>query len=217
MFFVNIEPSLNNPKVKDIEFIYHTRVKIEDPKKTNEIVQCTRCQQYGHTKNNCMRPYRCVKCAGEHKTTDCPKKDRNTPATCALCFGDHPANYKGCQVYKEIRARKTTWIVNNKTKPVVQNTLAKPPPIEEYPPLKTQINTGQKINSQLNNTHNPSNALTYLRAAQHSNRITEDIQPQPTNKLEEIIIKQSEKIDILIQQMGTLLGLLTTLIAQQQK
>lgn len=62
-----------------------------------------------------MRPYRCVKCAEGHKTTECPKKDRNTPATCILCFGDHPASYKGCQVYKEIRARKMVQVVNNKT------------------------------------------------------------------------------------------------------
>jgi len=30
-------------------------------------------------------------------------KTRDTPATCALCKGDHPANYKGCQIYKQIQ------------------------------------------------------------------------------------------------------------------
>ena len=42
-----------------------------------------------------------------HETADCAKKDRNTPAKCALCESDHPANNKGCQVYYEILARKT--------------------------------------------------------------------------------------------------------------
>lgn len=39
-------------------------------------------------------------------TIDCPKKDRKTPAKCCLCLGDHPANYKGCQVFLEINNRK---------------------------------------------------------------------------------------------------------------
>lgn len=105
-FFVNLVPGPNNKLVKSIKYIYHQSVTLEDPKKSNTIPQCQRCQQYGHSKNYCMRPYRCVKCAESHKTSDCPKKDRTTPATCALCEGSHPANYKGCEVYREILARR---------------------------------------------------------------------------------------------------------------
>jgi hypothetical protein len=111
-FFVNIEPSVNNKAVKNIQYIYHQRIKIEDPRKSKSIVQCHRCQQLGHSKNYCMRPYRCVKCAENHKSSECPKKDRKTLAKCALCSRDHPANYKGCQVYREILERKT-----NRTRP----------------------------------------------------------------------------------------------------
>lgn len=92
--------------MKEIKYIYNTVVKIEDPRKRTTVVQCTKCQQYGHTKNNCLRPYRCVKCAEGHKTADCPKKDKSTHAKCALCLGNHPANYKGCEVYKEIASRR---------------------------------------------------------------------------------------------------------------
>lgn len=106
-FFVNIAPHDNNKLVKEIQYIYNQKVTIEDPIKKSTVVQCTRCQQYGHSKNNCMRPYRCVKCAGPHKTTMCTI-DENTPAVCALCSGSHPASYKGCQIYKEIVARKHT-------------------------------------------------------------------------------------------------------------
>jgi Associated with zinc fingers. len=85
-FFVNLEQKENNKEVYGMKYIYHTKAIIEPPKKKTGLVQCMRCQQYGHTKNNCMRPWRCVKCASNHKTTDCPKTDRNTPATCALFF-----------------------------------------------------------------------------------------------------------------------------------
>lgn len=217
MFFVNIEPSPNNPDIKNIKFIYHTRVKIEDPRKSNDIPQCIRCQQYGHTKNNCMRPYRCVKCAEGHKTTDCPKKDRNTPATCTLCFGDHPANYKGCQVYKEIRARKINRTINKKQSVTQRSNKSPiPPAVEEFPPLHTQMHNYNEV-KDYDNISNFKRKMTYSTATRRHVKKIEDVQPQSTSSLEQIIIKQSEKIDILIQQMGTLLGLLTTLIARQQK
>lgn len=47
-----------------------------------------------------------MKCAEGHRTADCPKNDRNTPATCVFCLGSHPANFKGCNTYQEILARK---------------------------------------------------------------------------------------------------------------
>ncbi|KAL1129586.1 hypothetical protein AAG570_012531 [Ranatra chinensis] len=35
-------------------------------------------------------------------TTKC-LKSRETPATCALCSRDHPDNYRGCQIYKDLQ------------------------------------------------------------------------------------------------------------------
>ncbi|GIY03898.1 hypothetical protein CEXT_741611 [Caerostris extrusa] len=43
----------------------------------------------------CSRRPVCVKCAGPHKSSDCPKPP-DTPATCALCKGNHTANFSGC-------------------------------------------------------------------------------------------------------------------------
>ncbi|KAL1129569.1 hypothetical protein AAG570_012514 [Ranatra chinensis] len=77
---------------------------IEEPYRSRSAVQCTRCQEYQHTKGYCNRPPRCVRCGGGHESSTC-LKTRETPATCALCGGDHPANYKGCQVYKELQER----------------------------------------------------------------------------------------------------------------
>lgn len=218
MFFVNLEPSSNNAKVKDIEYIYKTKIKIEDPRKTKEIPQCTRCQQYGHTKNNCMRPFRCVKCAEGHRTTDCPKKDRNTPATCTLCHGSHPANYKGCQVYKEIRARKMGKMGNNKI-PQVQkeksktNTQALPFDPHDFPPLRSNrqptLDTGNDQHKKFPTTESKTPTCWDVKF--------QSTQAQPTNLLEQIIIKQSEKIDLLIQQIGTLMSLLSTIVAQYKK
>ncbi|GIY35792.1 RNA-directed DNA polymerase from mobile element jockey [Caerostris extrusa] len=43
----------------------------------------------------CSRNPVCVKCAGPHKSGNCPKP-KDSPACCALCKGDHTANYSGC-------------------------------------------------------------------------------------------------------------------------
>lgn len=67
-------------------------------------VQCHRCQLFGHSKNYCRRPFKCLKCAGGHPTTEC-NKARNTPGKCANCGEGHIASYKGCSVYKNERAK----------------------------------------------------------------------------------------------------------------
>lgn len=104
MFFVDLEPHQNNKTIYDLRYIYRTKVTIEPPRKKRGIVQCMRCQEYGHSKTYCYKPYNCVKCGDQHDSKTC-QKTKNTPAKCALCNGDHPANYKGCQVYKDLMQR----------------------------------------------------------------------------------------------------------------
>lgn len=107
----------------------NTKVKIEPPLKKKEIVQCKRCQRYGHTQKYCNRQYKCVKCAGTHPTVEY-KKSVETPPTRHLCSGHHTANYKGCPCYKELlektfpkpRLRKNPNIQSNlRTNPMGDN------------------------------------------------------------------------------------------------
>lgn len=195
-FFVNIEPGPNNTAVKNIKHIYHQTVIIEDPRKRKTIVQCQRCQQYGHSKNFCMRPYRCVKCAKPHKTSDCPKLDRTTPAQCALCEGAHPANYKGCEVYKEILARRMPRRNKPHDKPSEPREKSGPHTVTPGNPKVTLAPPATNKTKDLY-----SDALK---------KQPEQIQAQ--NSLEEILTKQTEKFELILQQMSTLMSLITTLI-----
>lgn len=102
LFFVDLEPSENNKQIFDLQYLLNMKIAVEPPRKSSNIAQCTRCQIYGHTKTYCTRPFSCVKCGKDHITSSCVKP-RDTPATCALCDGPHPANYKGCTVYKDIQ------------------------------------------------------------------------------------------------------------------
>ena len=84
----------------------HCRVNFEPPRPKRVIPQCANCQQYGHTKSYCRRSSKCVKCAGDHLTVPCQRKTRSNDVKCALCLENHPANYKGCRIYQEIRKAK---------------------------------------------------------------------------------------------------------------
>lgn len=230
VFFVNIVPNENLPHMKNIEYIYQQKVQIEDPRRNKTIAQCTRCQQYGHTKNYCMRPFRCVKCGETHSTKSCTK-DRNTPATCALCEGSHPANYKGCSVYREIYAKRyPKKNINEATKPKqVQGTVTNTLNIENWVPLKQDLGQ-QLLNTTNEHTHSYSEVLKNNNKSQSSTNCnttgfqnshmiqSEQTGNQTRNEYEisllETINKQTLKIDLLIQQMGTLMNLITALISK---
>jgi len=105
MFFVDLNPQESDNDIFSITALLHTKVKIEEPHKKREIPQCLNCQSYGHTRTYCAYPPKCVKCGDNHPTSSCIKSPE-LPAKCALCSGPHPANYKGCLIFKQLRQKR---------------------------------------------------------------------------------------------------------------
>lgn len=153
-----------------------------------------------------MRPYRCVKCAQPHKTADCPKKDRSTPATCALCLGAHPANYKGCEVYREISSRKFKKQTPNRRT------------MESLGSKRTET-IPQTMASTVGERNHSSTQKTYAEVIRNSPAKNDEKSEKiiTHNKLELLFEKQSEKIDVILQQMSTLLSLITNLLNKLTK
>jgi hypothetical protein len=104
-FFVDLKPAPNNKDIFQIEHLQQCKVTFEAPKQKSDIAQCANCQRYGHTKNYCLRTPRCVKCSGTHLTSQWSRKERSSNVCCVLCNGNHPANYKGCMVYKDLQKK----------------------------------------------------------------------------------------------------------------
>jgi len=102
IFFVDLEPAEINQDIFYLNSILNTKVKIEEPYKRREIIQCINCQEYGHSKTYCAYPSRCVRCNSNHSTSACTKTS-NQPPVCVLCDGAHTANYRGCQVHKNLQ------------------------------------------------------------------------------------------------------------------
>lgn len=93
-----------------LQYVKRFSVTVEPQRPKATIGQCHRCQQFGHAQSRCTAPPKCVKCAGNHLTSEC-HKPANTPAKCINCGGPHPASYRGCTKFptrQEQPAKKAT-------------------------------------------------------------------------------------------------------------
>lgn len=104
-FFVNIKKAPNNLDALKITKIGPHNVVVEVAKKSKDIVQCFRCQDFGHTKNYCLQRPVCGKCGEDHPTNHADCKIRPTDKLyCANCGGDHPASFKECK-YRQLKLK----------------------------------------------------------------------------------------------------------------
>jgi hypothetical protein len=148
--------------------------------------------------NYCSRPYVCVKCGDEHNTALCTK-DPTAPATCALCGGAHPASYKGCVIYKNLKQAR------DKTHYPIH-----PPAIS---PSITPVNINDALQfPSLPRTLHPAQ-FSETPPTSYSRIVT--THQQPTNMTEELSIFLNEfktMFSQLIQQNSVILNMLNTVI-----
>jgi len=112
LFFVDLEPTPKSNEIFQLSSLLHCKIKIEEPYKPKTISQCFNCQQYGHTRAYCGYHPRCVRCGADHQSAACPNP-RDAPPKCAHCSQNHPSNYKGCSIYKELQRRKISSTLSN--------------------------------------------------------------------------------------------------------
>lgn len=157
LFFVDLEPASNKTKIFDIKTINNACVTIEPPSFKKDAVQCKRCQRFGHTKNLCRRPFRCVKCGSDHDTRICTKP-RETAASCANCNEEHPGSYTGCKIYKEYKNQTRGTVRQPSSNPASnqQETNVEPRP-EATKPKANSVSYAQiaRQNSQWEQSQHP--------------------------------------------------------------
>lgn len=74
-------------------------------KRRKRPTQCRRCQAWGHSASNCGYSYKCVKCIEEHLPGQCQRQTREGNPKCVNCRGDHAANSRQCQSFRQYEAR----------------------------------------------------------------------------------------------------------------
>ena len=180
LFFIDLKQKGNNKEIYNVNRLMNSIVKFEPPLVKKEIVQCKRCQRYGHTQKYCNHNFRCVKCAGNHPTDQCTKSPE-TPAKCIHCQGEHPANYKGCSAYKTLHNIKYP-----KLRPK-DLTIQEPRPQKLTSPSVSyaQATQGNVNNSKTHSVHTENRIPT----PQNTNNFT---------RLEKLIEKKTEQINNLL-------------------
>lgn len=219
MHYVDFATNENNKNIYKIKLIKQNTVSFEPPRAKRVIPQCTRCQSFGHTKNFCRRPEKCVKCAGSHHTKDCERRERDNRVKCVNCGGDHPANYRGCNIHKQLQQKLYPTLRKKQLTPQ-QNIMANQQPRPNMTPYQWPINynqafpilpsqAGRKYSQVLNNVIPPGPANQ--QTIQSFNNTNE----QPTNDISELkslireLIEQNREN---AKNMSTMLNLLTALV-----
>ena len=66
------------------------------------MTQCYKCQGFIHIAKDCKKAQKCVRCAGSHKSSECPDKDKNSlKLKCSNCDGEHVASSKECPKFED--------------------------------------------------------------------------------------------------------------------
>jgi hypothetical protein len=135
LFYVDLEPDRKNSTIFNLTSLLYCKIAVEEPRKSRLLAQCIRCQRYGHTKHYCTLPPRCVKCAGNHESTKCPRAKTET-VRCVLCGTEgHPGNYRGCKIHREIQHRHASKNASNRSVQSANVKTVQPPTISSFPPL----------------------------------------------------------------------------------
>lgn len=84
--------------VKNGVFLGFQRHRCEESNRKPNVIQCFKCQGYGHVSKECPNTLKCLRCSGDHTVKDCqtPKEE----PVCANCSEKHASIYKGCRIYQ---------------------------------------------------------------------------------------------------------------------
>ena len=186
---------LNKPNNKDIfslSDLLHCKIQFEKPHKKRSPAQCTNCQKYGHTKNFCTKKPVCVKCAGEHNSSECMPQLSREKLKCALCAENHTANYKGCTVFKSIIEK------------------AKPRQPENAKPLQSdcKIQPQNEISDRVHNEVSYAEALSKNLSVPFAKNNVETA-PQSSEMAD-----LKEMMKLLLSQISNMMNMITMLLSK---
>lgn len=69
----------------------------------NRLLECTNCQELGHSARHCTNKYKCTRCSLNHQPMQCQANKDNYK--CSLCGGNHASYEKNCPVKNAEKAK----------------------------------------------------------------------------------------------------------------
>jgi hypothetical protein len=154
------------------------------------IVQCHNCQTWGHAASNCFAATRCLKCAKNHRTSECTLKreseDDQKMIRCSNCGRGHLANSEQCEVYV---ARKNFL---EKTKSTITEKIPKQSYVPAPIPVKNPWTTNRNTNEP---SRNP--AAAHMNATRA--RLAEEVAAQSTATTAAINKESMNDFNVFVQ------------------
>ncbi|GBN82102.1 Nucleic-acid-binding protein from transposon X-element [Araneus ventricosus] len=99
IFQVHLLPTENIKEIYNLKALGYTIINVE-PYENKQSHQCFNCQLWNHGSKGCKLNPKCVVCAGDHASKECPNKGKSdVQVKCTNCNGPHTANYRGCPKY----------------------------------------------------------------------------------------------------------------------
>ncbi|GBN93966.1 hypothetical protein AVEN_25541-1 [Araneus ventricosus] len=107
IYQVHLLPTENIKEIYSLTTLGYTIVSVE-PYVNKQSNQYFTCQLWNHSSKGCRLHPKCVVCAGNHPSRECPYKGKaEAPIKRTNCNGPHTANYRGCPKYpKNIQRNK---------------------------------------------------------------------------------------------------------------
>ncbi|GFQ74145.1 nucleic-acid-binding protein from transposon X-element [Trichonephila clavata] len=126
MFLVEVRKNVPDSRdILDISNCCYMSITLDSFRRRPGATQCYNCNYFHHSSQYCDIKTRGLKCAQEHRTSDCPIKDKIENSECINCkTKGHMANSKQCPKYPKTNKKKGDSIQNNVTpnKPNVNQT-----------------------------------------------------------------------------------------------
>lgn len=168
----------------NIKEIFGLTVNIEAYKRNGRLIQCHKCQAWGHIQKYCNTTDKCMRCAGEHPSYQCPKP-KTIRATCANCGGEHTAMSIDCPKRPKPVTKSTTW----KMEKITNATLTKSiPEIQrEERNLRRQSQANQDTKQTERNPNASPNSKKSQLTQQLSNLMINFLKTNPTPEQIELL------------------------------
>ena len=195
LFMLTFDHEETAEKIYNIKTILNMRVKIEPLRKTTNLIpQCKRCQGYNHTQKYCYREPRCVKCLGKHFTRDCLLKRSEQP-TCVNCKEHHPANYRGCEVAKQLQ--RLRYKKGNDYKQRINTQMME---VSERPPslpIEPKSSYAKVVQQQQKNVMEQETALDeVLKRLNDVNKLFQEQKETNEKILDKLVEQQKENVKL---------------------
>lgn len=155
---------------KNLKVICYTRINWARHINNKQVIQCRKCQQWGHATSNCSAQTKCLKCSQNHWSRDCTVVVKDDPKThinikCPNCDGNHLAMSQDCPVYlkrlelinrsknKRTELRKPNFIPAPipKINPWLHNNIQKPATTYSIPDQNNYLHFNRTPIAQTNN------------------------------------------------------------------